>query len=155
MRRAARSYRIAITAILLTVVIDVRASGQDELSDGLAALADGAFERAAAVLSDFVSKNPSHPSAPQAMCGAGQALVSMGQDAKALEFFEAALQQNSERIREAPVRLACARCLLKLGKASDAVSHCQRAIQISRSARERTIAYPLLISALCKDSQMW
>ncbi|WP_197451918.1 tetratricopeptide repeat protein [Rosistilla carotiformis] len=131
----------------------VSAYGEDSFKTGLAELAAGSFEKAAATLAEFVKKNPEHPSAAQAMCGSGQALSAMGRHAEALDFFEAALKRKSPRLRETPIRLSCAKCQLGVGRYSDAAQHAQEAIKVSSSPAEREVAYPMLISALCQDSR--
>lgn len=143
--------RSIVFAALLCATVSARS--EDAINAGLAELAAGSFEKAAATLAGFVSKNPEHPAAAQAICGAGQALASLGRHAEALEFFEAALKRRSNRLREAPIRLACAKCELGVGRYSNAAQQASQAIQVSSSTNERAAAYPMLISALCQDAR--
>ncbi|QDS88249.1 Outer membrane protein assembly factor BamD [Rosistilla ulvae] len=148
--------RTIFTAFLIT--LSVSATAEDSFRAGLAELAAGSFEKAAATLAEFVKKNPEHPAAVQAMCGNGQALSAMGRNAEAADVFEAALKQRTNRVREAPIRLSCAKCQLHAGRYSAAAEHAHQAIQVSTSPSERAAAYPMLISALCEDercSEAW
>ncbi|MEZ6090502.1 MAG: tetratricopeptide repeat protein [Pirellulaceae bacterium] len=150
--RACRWLRPALFMLLVGLCATLR--GQEQLTEGLASLADGAYEKAADVLGEFVRKNPQHPSVAQAMCGAGQALAAIGRHGEALEHFHNALKHPNHRLRVAPIELACARSAMALDQYDVAIGHATEAIKQSDDIRHRAAAHPMLIAALCKAERV-
>lgn len=134
------------------------AAGDEQLNQGIAALADQQYEQAVLILNGFIANHPNDPKTSQARCACAQALASLGRHDEALVCFKSALAQNESRLRLAPVRLACAKCAIQLERYEEAAEHATEAIQAAQTDRERSAAYPMLIGALCNNrctDQAW